>query len=110
MTLMLALIPKRITMTLLVVLAAVSPTIATAQADDASKHVQLQLEGFCDKVNNKLWLANSHASRTIIVTARWNLSGSKRLITDKFQVLAGTRREIGCAAQADLVSAEFSQE
>jgi hypothetical protein len=101
---------KKIIIIFLAVLALASPIVASAQAEDASKFVELQLEGFCDKVNNKLWLLNSHTSKLIVATVRWNLSGSKRLIVDKFQVMPGTRREIGCAAQADLVSAEFSAE
>ena len=75
--------------------------------EDASKSVELRLEGDCDPKNKRLWLLNNHATRSIIATLRWNLAGSKRIITDQFQVTPSSKREIGCAAQADVVVAAF---
>jgi hypothetical protein len=85
----------------------VMPMVAIAQVDDPAKFAELKLEGNCDANNHKLFVYNNHESKLLVITVRWNLFGSKRIITDKFQVVAVSRREIGCAAQADIVSAEF---
>jgi len=80
-----------------------------AQAeDDPAKNLTLSLEGACDAKNSRLFVENKHATKTIVATLRWNLSGSKRVATDQFLVAAGARMEIGCAAQADIVSAQFA--
>jgi len=81
---------------------------AMAAEEDALKSVELKLEGQCDKANSRLWVVNTHASRPIIATLRWNLAGAKRIVTDQFQVLPNARLEIGCAAQADIVVARFA--
>jgi hypothetical protein len=83
-------------------------TNARAQTEDPLKNLELKLEGECDKANSRLWVINSHESRTIIATLRWNLAGAKRIVTDQFQVLPSARLEIGCAAQADIVVARFA--
>jgi hypothetical protein len=75
--------------------------------DDAAKNLTLILEGQCDPKNSRLFVESKHASKTIVATLRWNLSGSKRIATDQFQVGPGSRVEVGCAAQADIVSAKF---
>ena len=78
--------------------------------EDASKNVELRLDGECDPKNSRLWLLNNHPTRSIIATLRWNLAGSKRIITDQFQVAPASKREIGCAAQADVVVAAFVEQ
>jgi hypothetical protein len=75
--------------------------------EDASKSVELRLEGVCDANNSKLWLVNNHATRSVVATLRWSLANSKRVINDQFQVVAAGRLEIGCAAKADIVKAVF---
>ena len=79
-----------------------------AADEDAAKSVELRLEGQCDAKNSRLWLVNNHGSKPIIATLRWNLAGSKRVITEQFQVVPGGKLEIGCAAQADIVVAAFA--
>lgn len=75
--------------------------------DDPVKSVTLKLEGACDPKNSRLFAESAHGSKTIVATLRWNLSGSKRIATEKFQISPGGRIEVGCAAQADVVSAVF---
>jgi hypothetical protein len=77
--------------------------------EEAVKNLTLVLEGACDPKNSRLYVESKHATRTIVATLRWNLAGSKRVASDQFQVGPNTRVEIGCAAQADIVSAAFVQ-
>src|SRR5262245_387800 len=77
--------------------------------EDAAKSLTLILEGACDPKNSRLFVESKHASRTIVATLRWNLAGSKRIASDQFQIGPNARVEIGCAAQADIVSAQFLQ-
>jgi hypothetical protein len=83
--------------------------LARSADEDPVKSLTLILEGACDPKNSRLFVESKHATRTIIATLRWNLSGSKRVATDQFQVAPNARVEIGCAAQADIVSAIFAQ-
>jgi len=83
-----------------------TPPLRAAE-EDPTKSVELRLEGSCDAKNSRLWLVNNHAAKAIIATLRWNLSGSKRVITDQFQIAPASKLEIGCAAQADVVVATF---
>ena len=83
--------------------------ISYGAEEEAAKNLTLILEGACDPKNSRLFVESKHASRTIIATLRWNLSGSKRVATDQFQVAPNARVEIGCAAQADIVSAVYAQ-
>ena len=102
---------KKTTQIVAIALVAALPAHApNAQAveEDATKSVELRLEGECDPKNSRLWLLNNHPTRSIIATLRWNLAGSKRIITDQFQVNPASKREIGCAAQADVVVAAFA--
>ena len=77
--------------------------------DEAAKSLALLLEGSCDAKNSRLFVESKHPTKTIIATLRWNLAGSKRVASDQFQVAPGARVEVGCAAQADIVSATFAQ-
>jgi hypothetical protein len=80
----------------------------TQEAQDVTTFAELQLIGNCDPKNQRLWLFNRHDSKALIITVRWNLAGSKRIITDKIQIPAASPRELGCAAQADIVHVEFA--
>ena len=85
-----------------------APVLRAAE-EEAAKSLALILEGACDPKNSKLYVESKHATKTIIATLRWNLSGSKRVASDVFQIGPGARVEIGCAAQADVVTAQFVQ-
>jgi hypothetical protein len=87
---------------------AIAPMVRAAE-EEAAKSLTLILEGACDPKNSRLFVESKHATRTIIATLRWNLSGSKRIATDQFQVAPNARVEIGCAAQADIVSAVYAE-
>ena len=76
--------------------------------DDAVKSVELRLEGACDSNNSRLWLINNHTSKSIVATLRWSLANSKRVVNDQFQVLPSAKLEIGCAAKADIVVAQYA--
>jgi hypothetical protein len=75
--------------------------------EDASKSVELRLEGSCDANNSRLWVLNNHTTKSVIATLRWSLANSKRVVNDQFQVAPSARLEVGCAAKADIVKAVF---
>jgi hypothetical protein len=106
------LLAKRILITVVSMTAVglLSSVGALAADEDPVKSIELRLEGACDTNNKRLWLYNNHATKPIVATLRWNLFGSKRIINDSFRVVAAGRLEIGCAAQADIVSAVFAPE
>lgn len=62
----------------------------------------------CDDKNNRLWLENSHTFKTIAVVLRWNAAGGKSL-SDQFFSVPNSAREIGCAAEAEIVEAKFAE-
>ncbi len=82
---------------------------ARPQAEDAAAptFVSLKFEGACDARNNRLWLANTHTFKTISVKVRWRAAGGKDLIEDFFPG-PNTVREIGCAAEAEVLEANFA--
>jgi hypothetical protein len=69
--------------------------------------VSLKLEGACDAHNNRLWLTNTHTFKTVATTVRWRAAGGKDL-TDQFFPGPNSVREIGCAAEAEIVEAKFA--
>jgi hypothetical protein len=73
----------------------------------ASTYVALKLEGACDAKNTRLWLVNTHTYKTIATTVRWRAAGGKDL-TDQFFPGPNSVREIGCASEAEIVDAKFS--
>jgi hypothetical protein len=79
-------------------------------ADEAppASFVSLKLEGACDAQNTKLWLANTHTFKTIATTVRWRAAGGK-ILTDQFYPGPSSIREIGCAAEAEILEAKFSE-
>ena len=91
------------------VVATVATTIAVQAAEDApaSSFVTLKLEGSCDAQNTRLWLVNSHTFKTIATTVRWRAAGGKDL-SEQFFPAPNTVREIGCAAEAEILDAKFA--
>lgn len=70
--------------------------------------VALRFDGMCDENNNRLWLANTHTYKTIAATVRWRAAGGKNL-TDQFFPAPNTVREIGCAAEGEILEAKFAE-
>jgi|SRR5678815_3672810 hypothetical protein len=92
-----------------IALLAVSATTGLRAADEApaATFVSLKLEGACDAQNNRLWLTNTHTFKTVATTVRWRAAGGKDL-TDQFFPGPNSVREIGCAAEAEIVEAKFA--
>lgn len=90
-------------------LALASASAGLQAADDtaAATFVSLKLEGACDAQNNRLWLTNTHTFKTVATTVRWRAAGGKDL-TDQFYPGPNSVREIGCAAEAEIVEAKFA--
>ncbi|MBL8268102.1 hypothetical protein [Steroidobacter sp.] len=84
-------------------------TIAVQAAEEAaaSTYVTLKLEGACDAQNTRLWLVNSHTFKTIATTVRWKAAGGKDL-REQFFPGPNSVREIGCAAEAEILEAKFA--
>ena len=78
-----------------------------AAEESAASFVSLKLEGACDSQNNRLWLTNTHTFKTVATTVRWRAAGGKDL-TDQFFPGPNSVREIGCAAEAEIVEAKFA--
>lgn len=91
------------------VLAAVmtGPADTWAAEESAATFVSLKFDGKCDDNNNRLWLANTHTFKTIATTVRWRAAGGKDL-TDQFFPAPNSLREIGCAAEGEIVEAKFA--
>lgn len=87
---------------------AVSTPFAAEEEAAAATFVSLKLEGACDDKNNRLWLLNSHSFKTVAAKVRWRASGGKDL-TDEFYQGPSSQREIGCAADAEIVEAKFAE-
>lgn len=93
-----------------IALLAVSASTGLRAADEAAAaatFVSLKLEGACDAQNNRLWLTNTHTFKTVATTVRWRAAGGKDL-TDQFFPGPNSVREIGCAAEAEIVEAKFA--
>ncbi len=69
--------------------------------------VSLKFEGTCDDQNNRLWLTNSHTFKTVVTKVRWRAAGGKDLMED-FYPAPNSVREIGCAAEAEILEANFA--
>ena len=85
-----------------------SSTLQAADEPAAASFVTLKLEGPCDDKNNRLWLTNSHTFKTVATTIRWRAAGGKDL-TDQFYPGPNSVREIGCAAEAEILEAKFAE-
>jgi hypothetical protein len=82
-------------------------TLHAAEEAAPSTFVSLRFEGACDDKNNKLFLVNKHTFKTIVTRIRWNAAGGKDL-SDEFFPAPNSSKEIGCAAAAEILSAEFA--
>jgi len=89
-------------------LAAAGATVHAGGEAAPSTFVSLKLEGACDEHNNRLWLTNSHTFKTVAATVRWKAAGGKDL-TDQFFQGPSSVREIGCAAEAEILEAKFAE-
>jgi hypothetical protein len=83
---------------------------ASRAAEEAAPNtfVTLKFEGACDGQNNRLWLANTHTFKTVVAKVRWRAAGGKDLTEDFFPA-PNTVREIGCAAEAEIIEAKFAE-
>jgi hypothetical protein len=97
----------RIAAFILMGVAAASTGLMAADNAPAATFVSLKLEGSCDAQNNRLWLTNTHTFKTVATTVRWRAAGGKDL-TDQFYPGPNSVREIGCAAEAEIVEAKFA--
>lgn len=85
-----------------------SGAIQAAEEEAApSAYLSLKFEGACDDKNNRLWLANAHTYKTIVTRVRWRAAGGKDL-SEEFYPAPNSIREIGCAAEAEILSADFA--
>ncbi|HEX7116202.1 MAG TPA: hypothetical protein VF193_13830 [Steroidobacter sp.] len=80
---------------------------AEEEPKPAPSYVSLKFEGACDEQNNRLWLTNSHTFKTIATTVRWRAAGGKDLMEEFFPG-PNSVREIGCAAEAEIIAARFA--
>lgn len=86
---------------------AATVTVQAAEEDAAKTFVTLQLDGACDAQNTRLWLINSHTFKTIATTVRWRAAGGKDL-QEQFFPGPNSVREVGCAADAEILDAKFA--
>jgi hypothetical protein len=84
-----------------------APSSRAAEDAAPNSFVALKFEGACDDQNNRLWLTNSHTFKTIAVKVRWRAAGGKDL-EDQFFPQPNSVREIGCAAEAEILEAGFA--
>ena len=89
------------------VMAVATIMVEAAEQAAASTFVTLKLEGACDAQNNRLWLTNAHTFKTVATTVRWRAAGGKDL-SEQFFPGPNSVREIGCAAEAEIVEAKFA--
>ncbi len=93
--------------TLLALLVSGSAELRAQDEPAPAAFVSLSFDGSCDAKNNRLWLTNSHTFKTVATTVRWRADGGKDLV-DQFFAAPNSVREIGCAADADIVEAKFA--
>jgi len=84
------------------------PPEQPAQDAPAVDFVSIRLEGRCDDANRRLWLTNAHTYKSIATTVRWRAEGGKDL-TEQFFPGPRSLREIGCAAEAQILDAAFAE-
>lgn len=92
-------------------LAMLALTVAPSRAAEEpapATFVALKFEGSCDTQNNRLWLTNSHTFKTVVAKVRWRAAGGKDL-TEEFYPAPNSTREIGCAAEAEILEAKFAE-
>jgi hypothetical protein len=84
-----------------------SAGLHAAEEAAPSTYVTLKFEGACDDRNNRLWLTNSHSYKTVVTRVRWRAAGGKDL-NEEFYPSPNSTREIGCAAEAEILDAQFA--
>ncbi len=87
------------------------PAIRVGAAEEepaAASMVTVRFESACDAKNNRLWLENKHTYKTVVATVRWRAAGGKDL-TEQFYPPPNSSREIGCAAEAEIVEAKYAE-
>ena len=82
--------------------------VNAAEEQPATSFVATRFGSACDDKNNRLWLDNKHTFKTIVVTLRWRAAGGKNL-TEQFYPLPNSAREIGCAAEAEILEAKYAE-
>lgn len=87
---------------------AASGNVSAADEPAASSFVATRFEGACDDKNNRLWLDNKHTFKTIVATLKWRAAGGK-ILTEQFFPAPNSSREIGCAAEAEIVEAKYAE-
>ena len=89
---------------------AMAGILVSQAAEEAAPNtfVSLKLEGACDAQNNRLWLTNTHTFKTVATTVRWRAAGGKDL-SEQFYPGPNSIREIGCAAEAEIIEAKFAR-
>lgn len=94
----------------IVAIAILSAGALSRAADEAAPatFVALKFEGTCDQQNNRLWLSNTHTFKTVVTKVRWKAAGGKDL-TEDFYPAPNSVREIGCAAEAEILEAKFAE-
>lgn len=85
-----------------------SARLEAAEEPEPATFVSLKYEGSCDERNNRLWLSNTHTFKTVATIVRWRAAGGKDL-TEEFFASPNSVREIGCAAEAEILRANFAQ-
>lgn len=93
---------------LAIALASIGMTSHAADEAAPSTFVTLKFEGACDDQNNRLWLSNTHTFKTVVAKVRWRAAGGKDLTEDFFPA-PNSVREIGCAAEAEIIEAKFAE-
>lgn len=92
----------------LAMLGAGATGVNAADEAPATTFVATRFGAPCDDKNNRLWLDNKHTFKTIVVTLRWRAAGGKNL-TDQFYPGPNSSREIGCAAEAEILEAKYAE-
>lgn len=85
----------------------IGPASIHAAEESPTSFVSLKFEGDCDATNKRLWLSNTHSYKTIVATVRWRADGGKDL-TEQLYPAPNSLREIGCAADAEILEAKFA--
>ena len=79
-----------------------------AEDPPAASFVATRFAGPCDDKNSRLWLDNKHTFKTVVATLRWRAAGGK-VLTEQFFPGPNSSREIGCAAEAEIIEAKYAE-
>lgn len=87
---------------------AASGSVSAAEEAPAASFVTTRFAGACDDKNSRLWLDNSHTFKTIVATLKWRAAGGK-ILTEQLFPGPNSTREIGCAAEAEIIEARYAE-